>query len=257
MRKEVIEMDLKLSEKVVIITGGGGGCGRAYCLGFAEEKARVVIADVNGEAAQRVAEEIKGKGGQAMGMKVDVTSWEDVSNMVDKTLQAFGQIDILVNNAGKRGLSLVEDITDEFYNEEMNLNLRGAVYCTRAVAGHMKERRYGKIINQSSSAALIGHSYRGSLYAAAKAGLLGFSRSMTKELGPFNINVNAIAPSSINTPFLTDLSKEAIERNRTSNVFGRLAEPEDLVGIVLLLASDCSSFITGQTIGVNGGQFPT
>lgn len=177
--------------------------------------------------------------------------------MVDKTLQAFGQIDILVNNAGKRGLSLVEDITDEFYNEEMNLNLRGAVYCTKAVAGHMKGRRYGKIINISSSAATIGHSYRGSVYAAAKAGLLGFSRSMTKELGPFNINVNAIAPSSINTAFLADLSKEAIERNRKNNVFGRLAEPEDLVGIVLLLASDCSSFITGQTIGVNGGQFPT
>jgi NAD(P)-dependent dehydrogenase (short-subunit alcohol dehydrogenase family) len=121
----------------------------------------------------------------------------------------------------------------------------------------MKGRRYGKIINQSSSAANTGHSDRGSLYAAAKAGLLGFSRSMAKELGPFNINVNAIAPGSINTPFVAGLSKEALERNRKNSVFGRLAEPEDLVGIVLLLASDRSGFITGQTIGVNGGQFPT
>lgn len=250
-------MDLKLSGKVAIVTGGGGGCGRAYCLAFAEEGARVVVADINGETAQRTAEEIKAKRGKALAMKVDVTKWEDVSNMVDKTFEAFGQIDILVNNAGKRGLSLIEDMTDEFFDGEMDVNLKGAVYCTKAVARHMKERRYGKIINQSSSAAITGHPYRGSAYAAAKAGLLGFSRSMARELGPFNINVNAIAPSAVNTEFLAGFSQEAIEANKKRSVFGRIAEPEDLVGIVLLLASDSASYITGQTISVDGGQRPT
>jgi NAD(P)-dependent dehydrogenase (short-subunit alcohol dehydrogenase family) len=250
-------MDLKLSGKVAIVTGGGGGCGRAYCLAFAEEGARVVVADINGETAQHTAEEIKAKRGKALAMKVDVTKWEDVSNMVDKTFEAFGQIDILVNNAGKRGLSLIEDMTDEFFDGEMDVNLKGAVYCTKAVARHMKERRYGKIINQSSSAAITGHPYRGSAYAAAKAGLLGFSRSMARELGPFNINVNAIAPSAVNTEFLAGFSQEAIEANKKRSVFGRIAEPADLVGIVLLLASDSASYITGQTISVDGGQRPT
>jgi len=250
-------MDLKLSGKVGIVTGGGRGCGRAYCLAFAEEGVRVVVADIDGEAAQRTAKEIESKGGKALATKVDVTKWEDVSNMVDRTIQAFGQIDILVNNAGKRGLSLIEDMTDEFFDGEMDVNLKGAVYCTKAVARHMKERRYGKIINQSSSAAITGHPYCGSAYAAAKAGLLGFSRSMARELGPFNINVNAIAPSAVNTEFLAGFSQEAIEANKKRSVFGRIAEPEDLAGIVLLLASDRASYITGQTISVDGGQRPT
>jgi NAD(P)-dependent dehydrogenase (short-subunit alcohol dehydrogenase family) len=250
-------MDLKLSRKVAIVTGGGKGCGKAYCLGFAEEGVRVVVADIDGEAAERAADEIKAKGGQALGMKVDVTKWEDVSTMVTRGLKEFGPIDILVNNAGKRGLSLVEDLTDEFFQGEVDVNLKGAVYCTKAVASQMKERRYGKIINQSSSAAITGHPYKGSIYAAAKAGLLGFSRSMARELGPFNINVNAIAPTAVNTEFLAGFSQEAIEANKKRSVFGRIAEPEDLVGVVLFLASDRSSYITGQTISIDGGQRPT
>lgn len=250
-------MDLNLSGKAAIVTGAGQGCGKAYCLAFAEEGARAVVADLNGVSAQKTAEEIKANGGTALAMQVDVSKWEDVSTMVDKTLQEFCQIDILVNNAGKRGLSLVEDMTDEFLDNEIGVNLKGAIYCVKAVTPHMKERRYGKIINQSSSAAITGHPFRGSAYATAKAGLLGFSRSMARELGPFNINVNAIAPTAINTPFLAGLSKEAIEANKKRSVFGRIAEPEDLVGLVLFLASDRSSYITGQTISVDGGQRPT
>jgi NAD(P)-dependent dehydrogenase (short-subunit alcohol dehydrogenase family) len=250
-------MDLKLSGKVAIVTGGGRGCGRAYCLSFAEEGARAVVADIDERSARQTAEEINAKGGSALGMKVDVTKWEDVSNMVKRTLEEFGQIDILVNNAGKRGLSLIEDMTDEFFYSEIDVNLKGAVYCTKAVVPHMKARRYGKIINQSSSAAITGHPYRGSAYAAAKAGLLGFSRSMARELGPFNICVNAIAPTAVNTEFLAGFSQEAIEANKKRSVFGRIAEPEDLIGIVLLLASDKASYITGQTIGIDGGQRPT
>ena len=250
-------MDLYLTGKVAIVTGGGQGIGKAYCLGFAEEGTRVVVADINGETARQTAEEIRNKGGEALPIKVDVSNWEDVSNMVNKTLKEFGQIDILVNNAGIRGMANVEDFPDELWERDINVNLKGTFYCTKAVARHMKERRYGKIINQSSMTALRGHEARGSAYAAAKAGVLGFSRTMAQELGPFNINVNAIVPSIVNTPFTANIPKERLDINRKKSVFGRLGEPEDYVGIVLLLASDRSSYITAQSVIIDGGQRPT
>lgn len=247
-------MELNLAGKVAIVTGGGQGMGKVFCLGFAEEGARVVVADINGETARQTAEDIRGKGGTALPIKVDVSNWEDVCNMVSKTLEEFGQIDILVNNAGIRGMANVEDFPEELWERDINVNLKGTFYCIKAVARHMKERRYGKIINQSSNTAVCGHEGRGSAYAAAKAGVLGFSRSMAKELGPFNINVNAILPSIVNTPFTANLPEEMKDINRKRSVFGRLGEPEDFVGIVLLLASDRASYITGQSIIVDGGQ---
>ena len=250
-------MDLNLNGKVAVVTGGGGGCGKAYCLALAGEGARVVAADINGESAQKTADEIKSKEGTALAFKVDITRWEDVSSMVEKIIEEFGQIDILVNNAGIRGMSKIEDFPEELWDRDVAVNLKGTYFCTKAVARYMKERGYGKIINQASNVAFLGHRTGGSAYAAAKAGMLGFSRSMSQELGPFNINVNAIAPSMVDTPFSSNIPKERREVILKTNVFGRIAEPEDLVGLVLFLASDCSSYITGQTIIVDGGQRPT
>ena len=253
-------MDLGLTGKVAIVTGAGRGIGKAYCLGFADEGARVVAADIEEGGAKQTAKEIKDKGGEALALKVDVTKWEDISNMVGKTLQEFGQVDILVNNAGSREFSPVEDMTDAVFDKDINVNLRSVVYGIKAVARHMKERRYGKIINMSSIAAVRGHSGLGSAYAAAKGGVLSFSRSMALELGRFNINVNVIAPATVNTQFHANRPadvKKARGAVAAKSVFGRVAEPEDLVGIVLLLASDRAGFITGQTIQVDGGQRPT
>jgi len=245
-------MELNLAGKVAIVTGGGQGFGKAYSLAFAEEGISVVVTDINVETAQQVAEEIKSKGGKALAIKVDVTIWEDVSKMADMALKEFGQIDILINNAGARGFAPVEEMSDEHWERELNVNLRSAVYCTKAVALHMKERRYGKIINQSSMAA-FGHPSRGSAYGAAKAGMLGFSRSMAMELGPFNINVNAIAPTVTRTAFMGNLPEETIERFKKASPLGRLGEVEDFTGMVLLLVSDRASLITGQTILIDGG----
>jgi 3-oxoacyl-[acyl-carrier protein] reductase len=250
-------MDLGLSGKVAIVTGGGGGCGRAYSLAFAAEGARVTVADINGEAAQRTAEEIRKKGGKALPLKVDVTKWEEVTQMVSKTLQEFGQIDILVNNAGIRGMSKLEDTPEELWNRDMDINLRGPFYCIKAVTRHMKERRYGRIVNQSSLSAFNGHRAGGHAYSAAKAGLLGFTRSIAQELGPYNITVNAIAPGMIDTPFIGDMPPERRGVVEKSCPVGRIGKPEDFVGIVLLLASDRSSYITAQTVVVDGGLRPT
>lgn len=250
-------MDLYLSGKAAIVTGGGGGCGRTYCLAFAEEGAKVVVADLDGEAAKRVAEEIRSKGGEALGLKVDVTNWEDVTDMVDKTLEQFGQIDVLVNNAGIRGMSKIEDTPEELWDRDMNVNLKGAFYCTKAVAGHMKERRYGKIVNQSSLSALNGHRAGGHAYSAAKAGLLGFTRSIAQELGPFNITVNAITPGMIDTPFIGSMPPERKAVVEQQTPMRRIGKPEDFVGIVLLLASDRSGYVTAQTMNIDGGLRPT
>ena len=249
-------MDLNLAGKVAIVTGGGGGFGRAYSLAFAEEGVSVVVADINAETAQQVAEEIKSKGGKALAITTDVTIWEDVSKMADMALKEFGQIDILINNAGARGFALVEEMSDEHWDRELDINLKSAFYCTKAVARHMKERRYGKIINQSSMAA-FGHPNRGSSYGAAKAGLLGFSRSMAMELGPFNINVNAIAPTVTRTAFMGNLPEETIEKFKKASMLGRIGEVEDFTGMILLLVSDRSSLITGQTLLIDGGVRPT
>lgn len=250
-------MDLGLAGRVAIVTGGGQGCGKAYCLAFAEEGARVVIADINEKNAQQVAQDISVKGGTAIAMKVDVSKWEDVSAMVARTIKEFGQVDILVNNAGVLTYASIEEFTDDVFNRDMNINLKGAIYCTKAVVPHMKARKYGKIVNQSSMAAIRGHRNRGFVYSAAKAGLQGFARSMSQELGAYNINVNIIAPSMIDTTFLIGMPPETLDRSRKNSVFGRLAVPEDMVGIVLLLSSDRSSYITGQTIQIDGGQRPT
>jgi 3-oxoacyl-[acyl-carrier protein] reductase len=250
-------MDLGLAGKVVIVTGGGGGAGRAYCLAFAQEGARVVAADLKGEAAKGTADEVKARGGQALGLKVDVTKWPEVTAMVDRTLKEFGQIDVLVNNAGIRGMSKLEDTPEELWERDINVNLKGAFYCTKAVTRHMKERRCGKIVNQSSLSALNGHRAGGHIYAAAKAGLLGFTRSIAQELGPYNITANAIAPGMINTPFVGDMPPERKAVVAKTCAMQRIGEPEDFVGIVLLLASDRSSYITAQTVVVDGGLRPT
>ncbi|MDO8567316.1 MAG: 3-oxoacyl-ACP reductase family protein [Dehalococcoidales bacterium] len=251
-------MDLGLKGKVAIVTGGGQGIGRAYCLGFAREGARVVVADINADTAKQTADEIKSKGGTAIGVKVDVSKWSDVTAMADRALKEFGQIDILVNNAGvRKGMSPIEDFPEDMWDFDMNVNLKGAFYCTKAVARHMKERRYGKIINQSSIAAIRGHRAGGCAYAAAKAGLQGFSRSMALELGKFNINVNTIAPSIANTAFIANLPDASKEATKKLTAMGRLGEPEDFVGIVVFLCSDLASYITAQTIQVDGGERPT
>ena len=250
-------MDLNLAGKVAIVTGGGQACGKAYCLALAEEGVRVVVADINAETARQTAKEIQDKGGKALAVKVDVAKWEEVSHMAEKAIEAFGQIDILVNNAGIRGMSPIEDMPEELWDRDIDVNLRGVFYCTKAVARHMKERRYGKIINQSSKAGVEGHPAGGSAYAAAKAGVLGFSRSMARELGRFNIVVNAIAPTVIRTPFMASLPKKVVEDMENTTPLGRLAEVEDFTGLVLFLASDRSGYITGQTFIVDGGSRPT
>lgn len=247
-------MDLGLSNKVAIVTGGARGMGKAYCMGFAKEGATVIVLDVDKDEAEKVASEIKNMGSTAVAMRADVSKFSEVEKVFAEVLKKFGKIDILINNAGIRIFAWLEETTDEIWNSQMDINLRGTFNCCKAVIGHMKARRYGKIINISSLAGRRGHGMRGAAYAATKGGVIALTRSIAREVGKFNINVNSIAPSLIRTRFLDDFTNEELEKAKQPIPLGRVGEPEDLVGLALLLSSDLGSFIHGQTINVDGGQ---
>ena len=250
-------MDFGLDGKVAFITGAGHGIGRMFALSFAKEGTAVAIADINQQWAEQATSEIVELGGKALAVPFDVSDQEQVEGAIQETAQQLGQIDVLINDAVSPYLTgSLEELGDTEWDDNFRINVKGSFYCIKAVAPLMKERRYGKIINMAS---IVGR--RGSVvptsaaYAASKAGIIAITSSAARELGPYNINVNAMAPGQIDTPRWRDArTDEQIERTIQSTAVKRMGRPEDLAGLALLLASDASSFITGQTITVDGGS---
>jgi 3-oxoacyl-[acyl-carrier protein] reductase len=248
-----------LKDKVVIVTGGGHGIGRAYCHGFAEAGTKVVAADIDEPAAEKVAGEIiKQFDGKALAAKVDVANEQSTKDMVRVALKKFGQLDILVNNAAifatipmNRGG--IDTIDPAEWDRMMAVNLKGMFFCCRAVLPTMRRQRAGKIINISSGTVLSGSAGR-IHYVTSKAGVIGFTRTLAREVGDDSINVNAIAPGST---LSEDNPSEEVLKMRGARVddrcFKRVQLPKDLVGTVLFLASPLSDFMTGQTVAIDGG----
>ena len=248
-----------LKDKVVIVTGGGHGIGKAYCLGFAGAGARVVPADIDGPAAERVAAEVGGKTeGKAMAVRVDVADEDSTKKMAAAVVGRFGRIDVLVNNAAifatipiNRGG--IESIDPQEWDRLMAVNLKGLFFCVRAVLPTMRAQKSGKIISISSGTALSGSPGR-IHYVTSKAGVIGFTRTLAREVGGDNIQVNAIAPGST---LSEENPSEEIIRFRQARVgdraLKRVQMPQDLVGAMLFLASPLSDFMTGQTLSVDGG----
>jgi len=246
---------MRLKDKVAIVTGAGRGIGEAIALLFAEEGANVVVNDVNEADAKSTAEEIKGRGRQAKAVIGSVTVQGVVQRMVDTAVQEFGTLDILVNNAGIIRDARLHKMTEEQWDRVIEVNLKGAFLCTQCAARVMREKRYGKIINLSSA---MWKGNPGQLnYSAAKAGIIGLTRTAAKELAPKGINVNAIAPGLI----LTDMLKstppailEQMQKNLATTVpLNRLGLPRDVANVALFLASDESSYVTGEVISCDGG----
>ena len=248
-----------LKDKVVIVTGGGHGIGKAYCLGFAGAGARVVPADIDGPAAERVAAEVGGKTeGKAMAVRVDVADEDSTKKMAAAVVGRFGRIDVLVNNAAifatipiNRGG--IESLDPQEWDRLMAVNLKGLFFCVRAVLPAMRAQKSGKIISISSGTALSGSPGR-IHYVTSKAGVIGFTRTLAREVGGDNIQVNAIAPGST---LSEENPSEEIIRFRQARVgdraLKRVQMPQDLVGAMLFLASPLSDFMTGQTLSVDGG----
>jgi 3-oxoacyl-[acyl-carrier protein] reductase len=244
-----------LASKVAIVTGGARGLGEAYCLRLAQEGARVAVADILEKEAGEVAQKIKAAGGQAIAVKVDVTSEEETKRMAEATVKVFGRIDILVNNAGfYHGMSRrpFYEISPAEWDKMMAVSAKGTWLCTRAVFPHMKELGKGKIINVASEACFA--PTKGLIhYTAAKSAVIGISRVLAGELGQYGICVNVIAPGVIDTP--ATRSYVNMEKMDASSVpLGRFGVPEDIVGAVVFFASDGSDFISGQTLLIDGAR---
>ncbi|MBU1207347.1 MAG: 3-oxoacyl-ACP reductase FabG [Proteobacteria bacterium] len=247
---------MRLKDKVAIVTGAGRGIGEGIALRFAEEGAKVVVNDVNDADANRTGERIQGKGGKAVAVVGSVTSREVAQKMVDRAVQEFGTVDILVNNAGIIRDAMLHKMTDEQWDQVIEVNLKGVFLCTQCAARVMREKRYGKIINISST------SWRGNPgqlnYSATKAGVIGMTKTAAKELAPKGINVNVIAPGMIWTDMIKSMPPAIVERMEKSLAFivplNRKGLPQDIANLALFLASDESSFITGQLIHCDGGM---
>jgi len=244
----------RLEQRIAIVTGAGQGIGRAIALGLAREGARVAIADVNEESANTVKNEIEASGGRALAIRTDVSNEKSVQAMVEKSLKEFLRVDILVNNAGIFPTSPVEEMSEEDWDRVIGTNLVGAFLCARAVVPKFLEQGTGRIISITSGRAFQG-AKNGAHYAASKAGIIGFSKSLALELAPHRITVNVICPGITDTAQPRGhQTEEQIYAQAQRIPLGRIGQPEDLVGPAVFLASDAAAFITGQTIIVNGGS---
>ena len=249
---------MRLKDRVAIVTGGGVGIGKAYAHGLAKEGAKVVVADIQGGEASKVAAEIKATGGEATAVYVDVASVEKTQAMAQATIKAYGRIDILVNNAGLYSALKKKnfmDIDGDEWDRVMTVNVKGLWHCVKAVYPAMKQQGKGKIINISSGTVLGGSPYF-LHYVSSKSAVIGFTRALAREVGDDNINVNSIMPgltiSSANQEGV--MTAEQLADRRKKRAFHRDQYPADLVGTVLFLASDDSDFMTGQSISVDGGM---
>ena len=243
-----------LDGKCALVTGASRGIGRAVALKLASEGAKVALNFAGNEAAaNEVCEEIKSAGGQAILVKADVSDEAAVQDMVQKTADAFGRIDILVNNAGITRDGLLARMKEEDWDAVLSTNLKGVFLTTKAVAKLMMKQRAGRIVNMASVVGVSGNAGQAN-YSAAKAGVIGFTKTIARELASRGVTANAVAPGFIATDMTSVLSDKAKEAALTGIPLGRMGTPEDVAAAVLFLVSDQSSYITGQVLHVDGGM---
>lgn len=240
-------------KKTVLITGASRGIGASMARLFAENGYNVIINYCNSkEDAQNLEKELLDKGLSAKAIKADVKDYAQVVNMVEEIHQLFGDIDVLINNAGIAQQKLFTDITEQDFDNMVNVNLKGVFNCTKAVLRDMINNKYGKIINISSMWGVVGASCEVH-YSAVKAGVIGMTKALAKEVGPSGINVNCIAPGVINTQMNSNLDEYTLNSLKEETPLGIIGEGEDIANLALFLASDKSKFITGQIITADGG----
>ena len=251
---------MKLDDRTAIVTGSRRGISRAIALALAKEGANVVVSDINQEDCEKVVNEIKGLGGKGMALKCDITSRAEVEDMVIRTVAEFGKLDILVNNAGIITFKPFLELTDEDWDNTINVNLKGQFICAQAAAREMTKNKWGRIINIASISSggcgiafpLVAH------YTASKGGVTALTEALALELTPQGINVNAICPGAINT----DMAKGVSESGQLEQVLlripkGRLGQPEDIANLAVFLASEESDYISGAAIVIDGGWLTT
>jgi 3-oxoacyl-[acyl-carrier protein] reductase len=247
-------MNMSLNGKIALVTGAAQGIGRDIALALAEDGADVAICDVNLEAAQKTATDIESKGRKSLAVKANVASADDVTAMVDQTVQKLGRLDILVNNAGITRDGLILRMKDEDWDLVLSINLKGAFLCTKSALKYMTKQRTGTIINIASIVGAMGNAGQVN-YVASKAGLIGMTKTIAREYANRNITANAVAPGFIDTAMTQALSETVRQELAKQIPLGRLGSSEDVANAVRFLASPAASYITGQVIHVNGGMY--
>ena len=244
---------MRLKDKVALITGGARGIGQAIAMTFAKEGADIVVADINLEIAQKTASEIEGLGRKALALEIDVTNYNLVEEGINKILDKMGKVDILVNNAGITKDNLILRMSQAEWDAVLNVNLKGTFNCIKAVSRPMVKQRSGRIISIASIIGLIGNPGQAN-YAASKAGIIALTKTVAKELASRNINANAVAPGFIQTEMTAKLPDDIKKKMLEAIPLAKLGTPQDVANLCLFLASDESSYITGQTITIDGGM---
>ncbi len=241
--------------RVAIVTGAGRGIGRAISQRLAEAGAKIAVGDIHGKNAQNTSDALKEKGGHSLACRVDVSDERSVLSLIETTVKTFGRVDILVNNAGIMFRTRILDITSQEWERVIRVNLTGPFLCTRAVLPEMKKRKFGRIINISSSAGRSVSTLGGVHYTASKAGLLGMTRAVAKEVAPFGITVNAVCPGLIDTEMVRKTaSKDELQSFLDSFPIERIGTPKEVGDLVVFLCSDKASYITGASLDINGGD---
>lgn len=241
-----------LRGKVVIVTGSGQGIGRETALRFAQEGAKVVVAEVNPTTGQSVADDLSGKGSEALFVQVDISRRDSVQQMMSAVMDRFGRIDVLINNAGVIQDRTLKKMTDEEFDRVIAVNLRGAFVCTQEVAAVMREQKSGVIVNATSVVALYGN-FGQTNYVASKSGVIGMTKVWARELGKDGIRVNAVAPGFIETEMLKDIPRDVIEAKVKKVPLKRIGQPAEVAAVYCFLASEDASYINGAVLSVDGG----
>jgi len=243
----------RLEGKVSIVTGAGQGIGAATALKFAQEGAVVIVCDVNPANVDSVVTQCQAAGAEAYGFTMDVTQRTQVDDVVKQVLQRCGRIDVLVNNAGITQDARLQKMTEEQFDRVVDVNLRGVFHCTQAVSDTMVAQGSGVILNASSVVGIYGN-FGQTNYAATKFGVIGFTKTWSRELGPKGVRVNAVAPGFVSTPILQTIPEKVLEEMEHKVPLGRLGRPEEIANVYAFLASDEASYVNGAVIEVCGGM---
>lgn len=242
-----------LKNKIVVVTGAGQGIGKATAIRFANEGSKVVVAEYNSTTGNAVVDMITESGGNSLFVQVDISNRKSVQKMVSETMKKFGRIDVLVNNAGVIDDVTLKKMTDEQFDRVVNVNMKGTFICAQEVATIMREQEYGVILNAASVVALYGN-FGQTNYVASKAGIIGMTKVWARELGKYNIRVNAVAPGFIQTDMVKDIPEEVLTASLQHVPLKRMGQPEEVAATYCFLASDDACYITGTVISVDGGS---